>query len=273
MNLYTNPEGENPSNRWADRSVYEPDVTIVVALFDGRNTSVPHSVGIYDESWVEKLYRGIAKNYKGLFEFVCLTDRNYKFREPIKQIRFSRSVDQYGWMSLMEWYHPKVCKTRRITMGLDTIITGPLDDIFDCDLGDYKLGVCTDPIYPKDICNAMTIAEPSFCEEFWGMWEGNETKLIPECTFVLPSGQSVPSEMVLLRKYYGDSPCIDKIFPNRIFSYKTHIGSEVGIEYHSQIEARHWKLENSSIVYFHGTPKPHEITHLPGEKWISENWI
>ena len=265
MNLYTNPEGENPSNRWADRSVYEPDVTIVVALFDGRNTSVPHSVGIYDESWVEKLYRGVARNYKGLFEFVCLTDRNYKFKEPIKQVRFSRSVDQYGWMSLMEWYHPQVCNTRRITMGLDTIITGPLDDIFHCDLGDHKIGVCTDPIYPKDICNAMTIAEPSFCTEFWDYWINNEKEVLRNCDLF----PGAPSEMVVLRSLYGNSPCIDKLFPNRIFSYKTHIGSEDNLEYHSQIDTRLWRLHNSSIIYFHGVPKPHEVKG----RWVTENWI
>ena len=183
MNLYTNlnAETEGPPTKWADRSVYEPNVTIVTALFDGRHTSVPHSVGIYDESWVEKLYRGVARNYKGFFEFICLTDRNYHFKEPIKQVRFSRSVDQYGWMSLMEMYRPDLCSGKRLTIGLDTIITGSLDDIIDWDLGDHKIGVCQDPYWPKEICNAITISGSSFCEEFWNYWRENESKIIDEC--------------------------------------------------------------------------------------------
>lgn len=254
-NLYRNSsdEIEAQNNKWAARSVYEPNITIVVALFDGRNAPVPHSVGIYDESWVDKLYRGVARNYNGHFDFVCLTDRNYIFSEPIKQIRFDRSVDQYGWMSLMEWYHPKVCNTRRVTMGIDTIITGPLDDIFDYDLKEHNLGVCQDPYWPEEICNAMTIAEPSFCNEFWNYWINNEKEILKNCDLF----PGAPSEMVVLRSLYGDSPRIDTIFKGRILSYKAHVRD-------------HWdRLADTSIVYFHGSPKPHQVN----EQWVRENWI
>ena len=59
---------------WTKREDYEPDITIVTALFDGRQTSVPHTVGVYTPSWVDKLYRGFARNYSGKFDFICLTD-------------------------------------------------------------------------------------------------------------------------------------------------------------------------------------------------------
>jgi len=74
------------------------------------------------------------------------------------------------------------------------------------------------------------------------------------------SAAPVPSEMVLMRKYYGDSPRIDKVFPNRIISYKMHVKNNVlpgGV------------LDMASIVYFHGHPKPH---HLTGNRWVQENW-
>ena len=51
---------------WKNREDYEPDITIVTALFNGFNTLVPQTksyVGIYTTEWVEKLYRGIARNY------------------------------------------------------------------------------------------------------------------------------------------------------------------------------------------------------------------
>ena len=85
INLYrhSSVETAGQSTKWSEKSVYEPDVTIVVALFDGRNTPIAHSVGIYDESWVDKLYRGVARNYNGYFDFVCLTDQNYKFIENL----------------------------------------------------------------------------------------------------------------------------------------------------------------------------------------------
>ena len=121
----------------------------------------------------------------------------------------------------MEMWRPEICEGIRLTVGLDTIITGPLDDILKSQVS--KIAVCTDPIYPEQICNAITLSTPEFCEEFWGMWEGNEAKLLPESEFIMEYVAPAPSEMVLMRKYYGNSPCIDKVFPNRILSYKVHV--------------------------------------------------
>ena len=258
---------------WEKREAYKPAITIVTALFDGRQTGVPHSTSVYDTAYVEKLYRGFQRNLTIPFEFICLVDQNYYFEENIIAERFKRSVDQYGWMSLMELYRPDLCEGIRFTVGLDTIITGPLDDILKSQVS--KLAVCTDPIYPDKICNAVTLSTPEFCEEFWGMWEGNETKLIPESKLILENAPPVPSEMVLMRKYYGDSPCIDKVFPHRILSYKVHVvenerpverlkGESITI-----YERRLALINQSSIVYFHGYPKPH---HIVEQRWVQENW-
>ena len=242
---------------WENRETYKPKITIVTALFDGRQTSVPHSVGMYNTAYVEKLYRGFERNLTVPFDFICLVDQNYYFEENIIAERFKRSVDQYGWMSLMEVYRPELCEGIRFTVGLDTIITGRLDDILTSTF--LKLAVCTDPFHPKKICNAVTLSTPEFCEEFWGLWEGNEVKLIPQS--ILHQWGQAPSEMVLLRKYYGNSPCIDKVFPNRIISYKVNCDDNNILQQEV--------IDQASIVYFHGHPKPHQIIH---ERWVQENW-
>ena len=256
---------------WGRRKAYKP--TIVTALFDGRQTGVPHTTGVYDPAYVEKLYRGFKRNLTIPFDFVCLVDKNYIFQEDIKAVRFKRSVDQYGWMSLMEMYRPEICEGIRLTVGLDTIITGPVDDILQAQVS--KFAVCTDPMYPNQICNAITLSTPEFCEEFWGMWEGNEVKLIPDSKLVLENVAPAPSEMVLMRKYYGDSPCIDKVFPNRILSYKVHVKENEhpidkleGVS-HNVYQNRLKLIERSSIIYFHGWPKPHNIAE---QRWVRENW-
>ena len=256
---------------WGSRKAYKP--TIVTALFDGRQTGVPHTTGVYDPAYVEKLYRGFKRNLTIPFDFVCLVDKNYIFQEDIKAVRFKRSVDQYGWMSLMEMYRPEICEGIRLTVGLDTIITGPVDDILQAQVS--KFAVCTDPMYPNQICNAITLSTPEFCEEFWGMWEGNEVKLIPDSKLVLENVAPAPSEMVLMRKYYGDSPCIDKVFPNRILSYKVHVKENEhpidkleGVS-HNVYQNRLKLIERSSIIYFHGWPKPHNIAE---QRWVRENW-
>ena len=257
---------------WGSREAYKP--TIVTALFDGRQTGVPHTTGVYDTAYVEKLYRGFKRNLTIPFDFICLVDKNYIFQEDIKPVRFKRSVDQYGWMSLMEMYRPEICEGIRLTVGLDTIVTGPMDDILQAQVS--KFAVCTDPMYPDQICNAITLSTPEFCEEFWGMWEGNEAKLIPESKLILENVAPAPSEMVLMRKYYGNSPCIDKIFPNKILSYKVHVKeNEYPIEDletgpHHRYEYRLELIYKSSIIYFHGWPKPHNIAQ---QRWVQENWF
>ena len=259
---------------WGSREAYKPKVKVVTALFDGRQTDVPHSTGIYNTAYVDKLYRGIKRNLTIPFDFICLVDKNYTFGEDINAVRFKRSVDQYGWMSLMEMYRPDLCEGIRFTIGLDTIITGPIDDIVTSTVS--KFAVCSDPMYTNKICNAITLSTPEFCEEFWGMWEGNEDKLIPESKLILENAAPVASEMVLMRKYYGDSPRIDKVFPNRILSYKVHVveneppvnklkGESINVYEH-----RLAILKQSSIVYFHGWPKPHHIAH---QDWVQENWF
>ena len=64
-------------------------LTFVTTLFDGKKLGIPHSTGIYDGSWVDKLYRGIQRNYDGEFELVCLVDKKYDdIKEPVRQEKF-----------------------------------------------------------------------------------------------------------------------------------------------------------------------------------------
>ena len=159
------------------------------------------------------------------------------------------SVDQYGWMCMVDVYRPELCTTKRFTIGLDTIITGPLDDIFE---HNTRIGLCGDPYTPQWICNAVTLASPEFCEEYWNLWAGNTQNIMDNCLFF-----NVPSEMAVLRKYYNNVERLDRTFPGKILSYKAHVLPNPYV------------VENSSIVYCHGEPKPHQITDV----WIKEHWV
>ncbi|HIC84526.1 MAG TPA: hypothetical protein EYO93_03955 [Nitrososphaerales archaeon] len=243
---------------WQNREKYKADITVVTALFKGENTNIPHSVGIYDPIWVDKLYRGIARHYSGLFDFVCLTDANYKFEENIRQVRLSKSVDQYGWMSLMDLYRPDLCDGKRFTAGLDTIITGSLDDILAYDPPrdagpPHEIALCRDPNTPDLVCNAVTLATPKFCEQLWELWQTKEEEILEKCIFF-----NVPSEMAVMRNYYNNSPKLDVVFPQRLLSYKMHLQKNFDL------------VKTASIVYFHGKPKPQQL--IASQGWIKEYW-
>ena len=66
-----------------------------------------------------------------------------------------------------------------------------------------------------------------------------------------------PSEMMTFRRLYNDVPRLDTIFKGRILSYKAHILPKPE------------RIPDTSIIYFHGSPKPHELH----EDWIRKNWI
>ena len=63
-------------------------IKIITPLFDGVAFGVPHSTNIYDATWVDKLYRAIKRNTTKPFELICLVDKEYPIKEPVKQVKF-----------------------------------------------------------------------------------------------------------------------------------------------------------------------------------------
>ena len=227
-------------------------LTFVTALFDGKKLGIPHSTGIYDGTWVDKLYRGIERNYSGDFDLVCLVDKEYDdIKEPVSQVPF---LDMgRGWICIIEKFRPDLTRGKRFTLGLDTIITSNIDDI--CSFGG-PMGMISDTMDTGRVCNGITIADSKSCDYVWNIWTNRREWVYN--TFTILDG--VPSEMMLLRDLFdqgGHCPRLDKIYPNKIFSYKMQFRHNPDL------------LETASIVYFHGDPKPHQLMNTK----LLEHWI
>lgn len=233
-------------------------ITIVTSLFDGRSFNIPHSSGIYDATWADKLYRGLKRNTKFPFELVVLVDKEYKFKEPIRQVPFlHRYKPEAGWSILTETYRPDLTNDWRVTLGLDTIITGNVDDYLD---PDKDFAMVSDPMFKGEVCNAITWCSPASAQLIWNIWTTKQDWIKENCR--LPPWNTV-SEMVLMRKIFnqkGHLPCIDKIFPG-IYSYKCHIVNQPEL------------MDKAKIVYFHGDPKPHQLGAYPVDEKVIKHWI
>lgn len=164
-------------------------ITVACVYYESPN--VPHFSRCYTPEWVDKLYRGVLRHYNKPFKFVCLTDKEYKFAERIEQ--------EHLWTT--NW--PTACiqaygiKAERIAfMGLDTIITGRLSELFH-----YKgpLAVPRDPYHPEDPCNGVVLCPPR-----------------PDIVET-PSA----SDMRVLDGFKKDY--LDDIFPGMVKSYKVHV--------------------------------------------------
>jgi hypothetical protein len=167
-------------------------ITVACVYYEGIN--VPYFSKCYTPEWVDKLYRGVLRNYKKDFRFVCLTDKEYKFEERIEQ--------QPLWTT--NW--PTACQQlygieaeRLLLLGLDTIITGNLHAIFHYN---GVLAVPRDPYRTESPCNAVVL-----------------------CPSRIDIAHSpAESDMRVLDRYPKD--WLDDLFPGQIKSYKVHVLKE-----------------------------------------------
>jgi hypothetical protein len=138
----------------------------VATLLWGVNEHSQSFSNMYDESWVEKLYRGFARNLSEPFRFVCYTDRPYEFAEPVEQVRMRARVPTYA-----DCIQPYELGGPMILVGLDTIVCGPIDHLARSCVERSDLGLPRDPFNPRQACNGVSLA-PAGCEKIaadhWG---------------------------------------------------------------------------------------------------------
>lgn len=206
-------------------------LTVVAPLFDANRHSF-HFSRCYDETWVEKLYRGFARNLTRPFRFVCFTERERTFSEPIGQERFSMPHPSYA--AGIEIYR---IEGPMIIVGLDTVIVGNIDHLADwCEASDV-LGLPRDPYRPAIACNGVALVPPG------------KTHIAEQRTGEV--------DMVWLRRY--PHAFIDDLWPGQVLSYKVHMRDRGLTE--PPADAR--------IVYFHGKPKQPDLADAD---WIGEHW-
>lgn len=150
----------------------------------------------YDETWVEKLYRGFARNLTQPFRFVCFTDRPRDFCEPIDQEPIRGRLD---YSACIEPYRLGV---PMILVGLDTVVTGNCDALADYCLTADRLAVPLDPYAPHQVCNGVALVP-----------RGHERIALEH------DGRT--NDMEWIRRF--DPAVIDRLFPAKVLSYKVQV--------------------------------------------------
>ena len=249
------------------------EVAIVTCLFNGNKTTIklPYGAFHYDTTWVDKLYRQVARNTTLAFDFICLVDEpDYEFSEPVQSVMLNNR--RGGWLALTEMYRADITTLPRLTIGLDTLILKNIDDILS-----YRgfFAVCTDPSISKHTlssmgvidghdhegnrpfdlranCNAITMATTPFITDWHDMWAERREEIL---TDEWHHFSGVTSEMMIIRNEYPFADRLDVLYPEKIYSYK------------------HWiidhpeALETASIVYYGGQPKQ---CHMLDKPWVAE---
>jgi acetyltransferase-like isoleucine patch superfamily enzyme len=196
----------------------KPLIRIITFIWDANDESKPFS-SMYDESWVEKVYRGAARNLTQPFEFVCFTDKERKFNEPIVQEPFISKNPNYS--AIIEGFKFDVPS---IIVGLDTIITGNIDHLADYCLDNSNvMALPRDPYAKHRACNGVT--------------------LLPAGNKVIFDTHKGQNDMVWLRTFPHEF--IDDLFPGQVESWKGTVRAS--------------GLKDERIVYFHGEGKAHQL--------------
>ena len=170
-------------------------ITVATLFWQANAASFDFSRG-YDETWVEKLYRGFARNLTLPFRFVCFTDRPRDFCEPIEQEPIRGRLDYSACIEPYRLGEPM------ILVGLDTVVTGNCDHLAAYCLDAQRLAVPLDPYAPHQVCNGVALVP-----------RGHEH------IAALHDGQT--NDMEWIRRF--NPAVIDRLWPAQVASYKVHV--------------------------------------------------
>jgi len=191
----------------------------VATLFWQPNKSSFAFSSMYDEAWVEKLYRGFRRNLTQPFNFVCYTDKLRKYQHwEIGQKLLKSAVPGYG-----DCIQPYEMNEPMILVGLDTIVCGNIDHLADYCLQQHRFALPRDPYKPERACNGVA--------------------LVPAGHGIIAEMHRGENDMVWVRKF--PHAFIDDWFPGEVLSFKEHY--------------KRGQTQNARIVYFHGEEKPHQL--------------
>jgi hypothetical protein len=167
-------------------------LTIATLFWQANDRSFPFSRQ-YDEAWVEKLYRGFARNLTRPFQFVCYSERRRTYREPIRQVVSLPDRPTYS-----DCITPYEIGQPMILVGLDTVVTGNIDHLADHCLKAERIALPRDPYHPSRACNGVALVPAG--------WEA------------IASDPRAADDMTHVRRYPHDF--IDDLFPSHVESFK-----------------------------------------------------
>jgi hypothetical protein len=198
------------------------DLIVATAFWDQNEHTYPNSRG-FSEAWVDRLYRGFARNLTAPFRFLCFTERERQFVEPVEQWQIEMDRPHCG--ALVEPYR---LNRPMITCGLDTVIVGNIDHMARWCLDGDRIALPKHPYEPV-ACTGIALVPAGF-RSVWETYDGN------------------PDDMVHLRK----QPHVftDDLWPGQVLSYKAHV------------RGRPFPPA-ARVVYMHGAPKMGELAHEP----------
>lgn len=206
----------------------------------------------YNDEYVTKLYRGIARNTSKGFLFTCFSDRYNTEHNIIDEVDVQPLPYFTGdWHSKIGLYNEELYyrEDQIFYFDLDTVITGDLDQIFDYS-GDF---IILRDFYRKNGYGSGLMSwRPHAVNHMWKNYRGGKCR---------HGDQGWPEQQ------YPGADIWQEKYPEKVISYKVHIVNQ-GRQPSPKFTKHGGTLDTASIVCFHGKPLPHEVR----EQWMIEKW-
>lgn len=200
------------------------------------------SGGIYDATWVEKLQRGVDRNFTRPHNFVCLSDVDV----PCNRIPLSHNWR--GWWAKIELFKPGVIAGDTLYLDLDTVITGDISDIARLDCNFAMLKNFNNPEMPGSGV----------------MWFSKVPHQVYEKFARQPEAYIAHYERKSNGSYVGDQAFIWDTLAHNVDFITDKFSGIKSYKYH----CRKRLPEDAKIVCFHGAPRPTEIK----TEWMERHW-
>lgn len=214
-------------------------VTVVCVLKSG---------GIYDKTWVAKLQRGVAANLSREHRFVCITDM------PVDCNSIPLKHGWSGWWSKIEMFRPGIFQGTVLYFDLDTVITGPLDEI---------------AAYPHKFTMVHEYNRPKFFCSTAMAWSGDYSEIYTlfreDPDGIMGMYRRTKDGRIGDQAYIEDT--VQHVMGREVVSFRDAMGKNVIASYKVDL-ARGEPKEDTAAVSFHGRPKPQDIK----SGWVAELW-
>jgi len=199
---------------------------------------------IFTPEWVDKLYRGVARNLKRPFRFVCLTDYTGEFEEDIEVIPLLHKWDTK--QAKLEIFRPDLDLGRVLYMDLDTIIVGSLEDIASYDGKFAALSDFSSPLN-RHCGTGFMLWEAGYGH---GIYEAFKQTTKEERVGVYRVGGGRGDQLFIYHHTPYSPHYVQRVWPGQFVSYR-----DVRFRCNMNDEVR--------VVIFHGKDKPNGESTLP----------
>lgn len=196
----------------------------------------------YGADYVNTLFDMVRRNlpagYAG--RFVCFTDDATGLDPAIVVKSVPQELASRGWWAKLYLFSEDAFPKgeRVLYFDLDTCITGPLDAIAGCT---SWFAILRDAYRPDGLQSSVMAWEAGKTTDVWDLWEDAGR---PE----VEGGDQAWIEQ------FGGLDLLQDLFPGQLRSYK--------------VECRYEIPKGTSVVFFHGHPRPHEVIAA----WVPEVW-